>query len=385
MNVRDLLFSLVNYTIKGEAINKSEVEDSVSAEKLGALFKVSKGHDVAHLVGVALLENGISLEGELEQSFFQEIEKAKLRYEMMRADCLEIYELFDSNNIDYMPLKGAVVRKYYREPWMRTSCDIDILVRYDDLQRAKELLVSELKYRLDSAEEYHDISLYSPFGMHLELHYSICENNNKYDKILERVWEFAYSATQNGRKYALEEPYFLFHMIAHTAYHFACGGCGLRSVLDIWILLVRAEFEREALFSLLKEGGLFEFFEKISELAEYWFGKRNEVSELVLEMEKHILLGGTYGTSGRSVAFKSAKKGGKFKYFMSRIFMPYESLAILYPVIKKHKILTPFCQVARWFGVIFKSKRIAKEMKKIAAADKSQIEDISAMLDKLGL
>ena len=148
---------------------------------------------------------------------------------------------------------------------------------------------------------------------------------------------------------------------------------------------MREELEKDELFSLLNESGLFEFFEKISELAEYWFGKRNEVSELVLEMEKHILLGGTYGTSGQSVAFKSAKKGGKFKYFISRIFMPYESLAILYPVIKKHKILTPFCQVARWFGVIFKSKRIAKEMKKIAAMDKSQIEDISAMLDKLGL
>ncbi|MBO4954226.1 MAG: nucleotidyltransferase family protein, partial [Clostridia bacterium] len=36
--------------------------------------------------------------------------------------------------IDFMPLKGAVIRQYYPEPWMRTSCDIDIHVKKDRLE-----------------------------------------------------------------------------------------------------------------------------------------------------------------------------------------------------------------------------------------------------------
>ena len=33
--------------------------------------------------------------------------------------------------IPFLPLKGSVIRQYYPEPWMRTSCDIDILVDFE--------------------------------------------------------------------------------------------------------------------------------------------------------------------------------------------------------------------------------------------------------------
>ena len=102
-------------------------------------------------------------------------------------------------------------------------------------------------------------------------------------------------------------------------------------------------------------------------------------------MEKFILLGGVYGTAQQSAVTGQIKKGGKVKYFWSRIFMPYEGLAILYPVIKKHKILIPFCQVARWFGALFKRKRISREVKRVAGTDREQIEKTKKLLNDLGL
>ena len=85
------------------------------------------------------------------------------------------------------------------------------------------------------------------------------------------------------------------------------------------------------------------------------------------------------------MAAKQVKKGGKVKYFWSRVFLPYESLAILYPIIRKHKVLTPFCQIARWFGAMFKSKRIANEIKAVAVTNDEQITKTKELLKGLGL
>ncbi len=383
MNVRDLLIALVRYAIKGEALDKGAIKESLKNERLATLYKVAKKHDMAHLVAYALEENGLSFEGEAWQAFLNEREQASLRYEMIQADINEIFACFDGEGIAYIPLKGAVIRGYYPESWMRTSCDIDILVREEDLDRATRTLAERCAYKTDYKKTYHDISLYSPFGMHLELHYSIKENEPKYDELLTRAWEFSQKA--EGGKHLQTNEFLLFHLAAHMAYHFIGGGCGMRSVLDLWLLDTRAELDREKLYKMLEKAKLVKFYNTVISLGKYWFDNEKNVSQAVLEAEKYILLGGAYGTGKQGAVSKQIKKGGKFRYFWSRIFMPYESLAILYPVIKKHKILTPFCQIARWFGSLFKSKRIAKEIKNVTGADREQIEKTRKLLDDLGL
>ena len=64
---------------------------------------------------------------------------------------------------------------------------------------------------------------------------------------------------------------------------------------------------------------------------------------------------GVYGTTTNKVKAQQSKKGGRIKYFLMRIFQPYEVLRHAYPILFKHKWLTPFCQVARWFRIVFKN------------------------------
>ena len=385
MNARDILIALLRYAIRGEAFDKGALEKSLDSKKVATLFTVAQKHDVAHLVALALEDNGIVVEGEAWQGFLKEKEQAALRYEMIQADILEICACFEKEKIDYIPLKGAVLRAYYPEPWYRTSCDIDILVQECDLNRAVGALEKQLGYRVEGKKTYHDISLYSPFGMHLELHHNIKENKPEYDGVLSRVWENAPKVAQESCGHRETNEFLLFHLTAHMAYHFACGGCGLRSILDLWVLRQGLDVDEACLACLLKEAGLDTFYSAMAALSEYWFGDNASPLPIVLEAEKFILLGGAYGTAGQGALTKQVKKGGKFKYFWSRIFIPYESLAVLYPIIKKHKILTPFCHIARWFGVIFKTKRIRKEIKKVVASDKAQLEKTAELLDGLGL
>lgn len=383
MNVRDLLLALLRCAIKGEALDIGALRESLSRENVATLFKVAKKHDVAHLVCYALEKCEIDLDGEVGALFKKEKEQAVLRYEMIQADINDICSCFDSEGIAYVPLKGAVIRSYYPQPWMRTSCDIDILVSETALDWAVKTLTEKFGYRVEGKKNYHDISLYSPFGMHLELHHNIKENEPKYDKLLTRVWEFVYD--DYGAKHIQENEFLMFHLTAHMAYHFVGGGCGLRSVLDLWLLNKALDLNKEKLNKFLCECGLATFYEQIISLGRYWFENESEAEDTIKQLEIYILLGGAYGTQKQGAVSRQVKKGGKFKYIISRVFMPYESLSVLYPIIKKHKILTPFCQIARWFSAITKGKRIKKEIRDVAGATKEQTENTKALFEKLGL
>ncbi len=384
MNIRDLLISALRYTIKNEPLDEEAIRVYLDDKKLTTLLKVAKNHDVAHLVAYALEKNGFACDSsETWYLFLKEKEQAKLRYEMMKADINEICFCFDKNGIDYIPLKGAVLRDFYPKPWMRTSCDVDILVRDNDLNRAVESLVKECSYTTDGKKTYHDISLFSPFGMHLELHHNIKETIDKYDELLTQVWTFSVKSQENKHKHMQTSEFLMFHLIAHMAYHFVGGGCGLRSVLDIWLLRQKLNLNDEVLYGLLEKAGLTRFFNTVIELSEYWFDDRATVNDVVLETEKYVLLGGAYGTSKQNVASKRVKQGGKFKYFISRIFMPYESLVILYPIIAKHKILTPFCQILRWFSVLFKTRRIKSEIRNVSTVSDEQSTKLEVLLKSL--
>ena len=384
MNTRDLLFALLRFAIKGEALDISAIRESLKDKKPHTLFKVAKNHDMAHLMAYALEQNNISLDTDEYKLFAKKKEQALLRYEMIQADIKEICSCFDNEHIDYILLKGAEVRQYYPQAWMRTSCDIDILVREECFDNAIEVLVGNLGYRVEGKKTFHDISLYSPFGMHLELHHNIKETVDKYDKLLIQVWDFS-EKQESCCQYKMKNEFLFFHLIAHMAYHFVGGGCGLRSVLDIWILNQKLSVNEEQLNKLLKEGHLLTFYESICELGELWFDCKKTDNDAVLEMEKYILLGGMYGTKKQTAVSKQVKKGGKFKYFWSRIFMPYKNLAILYPIIKKYKILTPFCQIARWFGVIFKIKKIKTEIGNVIEVTDEQTIKMEALLNYLNI
>ena len=56
-----------------------------------------------------------------------------------KAEYENLCSAFEKAQIPFLPLKGSVIRKYYPEAWMRTSCDIDILVHDEDVGRAKEI------------------------------------------------------------------------------------------------------------------------------------------------------------------------------------------------------------------------------------------------------
>jgi len=361
-DVAQTVFRCIKFEICGQS--EKMVLPRVSAQFLMQLYKLSKAHDVAHLVGDALNKSGAfenlpadtdeterATIAKIKEKFDGQLFTAVYRYEKINYELERLKETLEAAEIPFIPLKGSVIRKYYPEPWMRTSCDIDILVHEKDLENAVSLLV-EKRGATREAKGSHDVGL-SSNGVHIELHYSLIESDvlGKADIPLQNVWNYAEPIGETSQ-YALSDEMFYYYHIAHMAKHFIHGGCGVRPFIDLW-LLNRVNTEKtEQRNELLLDGGLFKFAKEAEKLSAVWFGNE-EYDATTREMEHYILQGGVYGTTEQRFAMSQSKKGGKIKYLMSRIFLTYKEMSIYYPSLKKCPILFPFYQVRRWFRILF--------------------------------
>ncbi len=384
--IEQLMMRLIAFVVCGKPI--SPVPAQLTDDQLTDLFRLAKAHDLAHLTAQAVLdlsltENAVWI-GKCQQQIFSAVHRyEKIRYELQRIEAL----LADAQ-ISYIPLKGAVIRAAYPAPWMRTSCDIDILIHDTDLAKATALLQNTLAYE-KKTQGSHDVGLFSKSGVHLELHYSLWESNivEKAEQVLTDVWDFAL-LTDTPYQMAFREEMFNYYHIAHMAKHFQNGGCGVRPFLDLWLLEHRIPHDEEKRNALLRAGGLMRFADAAKKLADLWFGADVEKpTELTQWMQDYILSGGVYGTVENSVMVWQVKKGGKLRYALSRIWLPYESLKFYYPSLGKHKWLLPFYEVRRWFRLLFCGgvKRSVRELQANQNVTEARSAQTKRMLTELAL
>lgn len=378
-----ILFDLLTRAVSG---GESHGESLLShpAEIWDALYSMVQKHDLAHLVGHMLEKQDLPSREALSK-FRSAKMRAIYRYARMSYEYEQICQTLESAQIPFVPLKGSVLRDYYPEPWMRTSCDIDVLVHEEDLSRAADALTA-CGWRVDEMRVIHDISLHSASGIHLELHFSLTENMDNIDPLLKRVWDYCSLVPGKQYEYRQSKEYFLFHHLAHMSYHFVAGGCGIRPVLDLWILERMMSFDENALRELLREARLETFYESVSELVKVWFENAPHNARTA-KMEAYILNGGTYGSLANRVLVEQARAGSGTKNTWQRIFQPYDQLCSYYPILKKYKFLTPVFQVVRWFRVLMtgRFRHSVQELKINRSNSVDQVEEAKKFLTDIGL
>ena len=384
--VEKAFFALIRFEINGDELCE-EIKNLITPEILPALFKLSKRHDLAHLIGDALDKNGLLPDGtEAKKRFLQERNMAVYRIEQLRYEYEQVFSALEELQVDYLPLKGTVLRKYYPEDWMRTSADVDVLIHKEDLDE----IVKYLKERLDYEQEYvgaYDSTVISPTGFHIELHFDLITkyDNETANDLLANVWEYT-DRIGDSYQYIMSDDYFYYYHLAHMARHFIDGGCGVRPYVDLWLLNNKISFNKEQRNTLLQKGGLLKFSQASEFLSRVWLEEEPHVQESQW-LEDYLLNGGVYGNKENKVAIQQGQAGGRFKYIMSRIFMPLEEMQHRYEVLKKHKWLYPFMVVRRCFEVLFKgdSKRIKRELQTSDAISTEKQSESMQLVEYLGL
>ena len=386
MSVQDILFALIGFEIFQKDIDK-QTEESITPDMLPSLYRLSKAHDVVHIVAKALSDIDKLGNDEISRKFQKAMFMAVYRYEASKYELTRIEEVFEAEKIPFIKLKGSVIRNYYPEPWLRTSCDIDILIHEEMTAQASECLTQKLDYE-QKGKGSHDISFFSPADVHLELHYDLIENSVSESNatVLKNIWNT--SRVKDGAffQHEMADEMFYFYHIAHMAKHFVHGGCGIKPFIDLFLMRRKFSLDETYRTSLLEQGGLRKFAEQAEALSEVWFDHKPH-TDLTKSMEDYILSGGVYGNLENQVVIQQLKKGGKFQYMLSRIWLPLNSLKFRYPILNKHKWLLPVCEVSRWVELLFNGrfKRTTKELEVISGLTDEKTQATKELLSRLEL
>ena len=356
-NTVDTVIKLIGHALKNEVADCCRGE-KLSEETLKKLIKFAHAHRMLPMVADVLLKSGAvehipELVTFLRKKQFKDVLKSQKRdYELQRMG-----ELFAKLKIKYIPLKGSVVKVLYPEPWMRTSCDIDVLIQKDDLEKATEALTEQLGFKR-YAETFHDVSFDTESGVHIELHYTLVEDDMKpvAKTYLEEVWDRSAPMVDGGFEYKMNDEMFLFYHIVHMAKHVTLGGCGIRPFADLFLLRQTMDFSGEAFKEMIEKAELSVFFETAVSLCDVWFSE-GQHNELTKELEHYVLSGGVFGTTQNSLAVKRSEGESTVQHFKKLIFLPREQLEMVYPKLKEHRWMLPFYQVRRWFRMFDSKKR----------------------------
>jgi hypothetical protein len=365
-----------------EAESSPDIAQKITHDVLISVCRLAKQHDLVHIVSRFVYKNKIQIAPKLAEKLQREEYLSVYRYERMKHAFDEICNTFDEARIAYVPLKGSVIRPYYPYESMRTSCDIDILIHESDLQSAI-LCLQNKGYRCEN-KNYHDVSLYLYNEIHLELHFNILENIDSLDSVLKDAWN--YTALEQGSRYAFTPDFFVFYVYAHMAYHFLAGGCGIRSLLDIWIVENKMGATYLHAEKILKKAGIYTFAKEMSSIANKCFTENDtdEFSDLAL---KYIYSGGLYGTDKNKIAMRKCKTKNSFSYAIERLFLPYNRMVSIYPILKKLPILLPFCWMIRCIFVVFqrKTKRISDEWSYVKSIPDNTVTELTELRSRLDI
>lgn len=339
----DYLTPLIRSAITGEKPLLPGDADDIFDKIIG----LSTAHQISPIISASLLK----YECISDEKHIKAAQEIIYRATYRDAKNNYIYDLAEEvltrHKICFVPLKGVIIKQLYPESFMRSSCDIDILIHKSDFGRALVAL-QEAGFHIKGNSAFHDVLLIYD-NRNLELHFSICEDNEKLDHVLKDVWD--YTVKSEEYKYMETNEYFMFHHIAHMAHHFLTGGCGIRPFIDYWILRNTWTFDENELLKLCKKAGINEFYSAVKLLTGVWFDRENH-TDITKRIEKYILIGGAYGHFPNNAAAYTVAKGGKAKYLLSLAFPQYADMRVLYPILNKVPLLLPFFYFYRLFQKI---------------------------------
>lgn len=378
----ELLFSLLRFSLSGTPPATTEC----SAETIEKLYRLSRCHSVVHIIGDALYKSGLLPP---DSPFAEKFERQQLellqRYAFQEQERARIITALNTAGVPFILLKGAVLRQYYPDPYLRSSCDIDVLVHREDLERAQDALKTMLGYKGDGKLTSHDVSLFSESGVHIELHYDLMEDSdvNNGAAVLSRVWEYATPEQEGSSCYLMTDAMFYFYHIAHMAKHIRSSGCGVRPFMDLWILEHVVEHDSAARDALLRQGELLTFATAARRLCEHWFS--NVTADEDTRRFSAFILG--YGETETVVAVHRRSDTGKGRYLLRRVFPPYSQLEFRYPVLQRHKGLLPAMWVRRWFALLSpqKRRRMQAEWQANTAVSAERANEVARLFDDLEL
>lgn len=349
------------------AVNgKTPAVEKVDNIDYSLLFQVCERHVLTAATAYALEAIGIK-----NHEFTQAKEKAIRKNILLDAERARLLQRFESEQIWYMPLKGALLKDWYPKLGMRQMSDNDILCDPACRDRIRDIM-PELGFTLEKNSRNVDEYFKQPVH-NFEIHDSLFTQYKK-EKIFEYYANIKSKLIKDSNHvygYHFSHEDFYVYMTAHEYKHYKYGGTGVRSLLDVYIFIKKygASIDMNYIQAELTKMGIVEFEQQTRKLAMKVFHLK-KLSPDEKKLLDYYIFSGAYGTvnhAGRNTVEEGMKGAGisaKIKYVFHRLFPPMQFIKSEFPFFYKHKCLIPVLWLIRPIkGIIVNKKRIKAEIK----------------------
>jgi hypothetical protein len=322
--------------------------------------------------------------GTYKAAIFDEIQKNELNI---------LFQAFSHSGIDYMPLKGIVLKQLYPNPEMREMRDADILIRLEQYTAIAEIMI-KLGYH-EVKESDHELVWSKPSFMTVELHKRLISSYNKdYYSYFGDGWQRVRCSEIDQNRYEMPPEDQLIYLFTHFAKHYRNGGIGIKHFVDIWLYMdTNLGLNMEYINAELTKLQLYEFFQNIHNTIDVWFNgaDANEMSNFITE---RIFASGAYGAKNEKSLAACVKRlktigsvsGVRRKNILDLIFLPYPSMCVKYPILRSIPFLLPVFWIVRIIqAALFKPNNVRKRCADVRTASAENINRYQDELEYVGL
>lgn len=312
---------------------------------------------------------------------------AVVQSEQQMQQIQAICDAFEEAGIDYMPVKGAIMKTMYPSHELRSMSDADILIRqeqYSQIQPIMERLgftgvgESDHEYIWDSAY------------LRVELHKRLMPTYHKdYYCYFGEGWDLA--KTQNGYRWSMtEEDAYIYNFI-HFAKHYRDGEGNCRFVIDLWVhQKCRPDMDMTYIRRRLAEMKMETFYNHILSVMQAWFedGPTNEVIEWITQVlfnidkqEKEEVQAAA--KSVHHISNHGSEKKAKRNRLLSKIFPDRDHMNWSYPQWKKLPLAIAW--ILRWICLLFVRPETLKKNSKTPVITSQRSDSYREELAYVGL
>lgn len=385
--IYEYMIKLIRYVLNGDI---SDLTEQIDFERL---FVLGRNHGVENMLYVGLKDLKIDVPAETMRKFKTAYEM-QIMVEATQALELEaIGEAFEEAGIDYIPLKGSVIKYLYPMPDYRKCSDIDILIHPEDKKRINRIMLDN-GYTVDKMDEYelHEGYRKAPFVL-VEIHDKLVEKGNRAYGFLANIWDYVCLKDGCEHQFLMDKEWFYTFTIAHLCKHIKNGGAGIKFIIDEYLMIKKwgGMFDNKKLDWMLMKSQLSGFNKILKEMCFHLFYDMIPENENVRVLEKFVLEGGSFGNLEqarnikKSAVFISRRK--KIKYFTAKtfkgIFVKYESMRKEYPILIKYKFLLPIMWIRRLLKIITDKQSMDEHIKSAYNVDAKEVEQLSNLWENV--
>lgn len=359
-------------------------------------FDLEKVYDaiLQHNIAVMALEGAVlcGLDKKLPamQKLFVRAFRDIGRVEAQDRASERLFAAFEEAGIEFMPVKGALLRDLYPRRDYRSMGDMDVLIRLEQYEKIKEILAG-LNFEERYESEYELI--WDHRDLHLELHKHLIESSNDtYHAYYGSGWDFARKSDTS--RYTMRDEDAFVYVFTHFARHYRDGGVGIRQVCDLYLMRRSCpDMDEEYICTELGKLDLLVFYRNILQMLDAWFAgeQPSEQTDFISEI---IYASGTFGQHSERILAYGARMAGdkkasgllRYKNALWHVFLPLKEMQAHYPLLNKVPVLLPVMWVYRIVHTLFFERhKIRRNQQAFSAYKKENVQAYQRALHYVGL